>query len=132
MTALSTVPAQRPAPLPAPEGRGRTEVADRVVTKIACCAAREVPEVREVNLRALPWAPASSGEVHGGQAVVRLNVRVAYPAPLRAVAGRLREHVMRRVALQTGLRVTRLDITMTDLDVTTSGRGVVPTGRELP
>ncbi|WP_043618397.1 Asp23/Gls24 family envelope stress response protein [Nonomuraea candida] len=116
MTATGvTVPAQRPAPLPAPERRGRTEVADRVVTKIACCAAREVPEVREVHQRARPWARASDCEVHGGRATVRLNVSVAYPAPLHAVAARLREHVIRRVAYQTGVEVSRLDITMTDL-----------------
>ncbi|MEV0996302.1 hypothetical protein [Nonomuraea sp. NPDC050202] len=109
-----TVPAQRRAPLPAPERRGRTEIADRVVSKIACVAAAEVPEVRDVQPRGLPWTP-SAGEVHGDQAVVRLNVSVAYPSPLHAVAARLREHVIRRVAAQTGLYVTRLDITMTDV-----------------
>ncbi|MEV0615571.1 hypothetical protein AB0I81_19815 [Nonomuraea sp. NPDC050404] len=99
----------------APEPRGHTEVADRVITKIACCAAEEVPEVREVHVRGRPWARASDGEVNGGQATVRLNVAVAYPAPLHAVAARLREHVIRRVAFQTGVEVSRLDITMTDL-----------------
>lgn len=115
MTTMTTVPAQRPAPLPAPERRGYTEIADRVVTKIARCAALEVPEVREVHLHGLPWSRPTSGEVHGAQATVRLNVSVAYPSPLHAVAARLREHVTRRVAVQTGLDVTRLDITMTDL-----------------
>ncbi|MEV4801068.1 Asp23/Gls24 family envelope stress response protein [Nonomuraea sp. NPDC049421] len=115
MTVLSTVPAQRPAPPPAPELRGRTEISDRVVTKIACMAAREVPEVRDVQLRTLPWARPSGGEVHKGQTTLRLSVSVAYPAPLHAVAARLREHVTRRVAAQTGLNVARLDITMTDL-----------------
>ncbi|TMS00748.1 Asp23/Gls24 family envelope stress response protein [Nonomuraea basaltis] len=107
-----TVPAQR---LPPPERRGRTEIAGRAVTKIACCAAEEVPEVRAVHLRGLPWTHPSSAEVHGDLAVIRMDVSVAYPSPLHAVAVRLREHVIRRVTYQTGLTVTRLDITMTDL-----------------
>ncbi|MEV0230458.1 Asp23/Gls24 family envelope stress response protein [Nonomuraea sp. NPDC050786] len=110
-----TVPAQRPTPQPPPELRGRTQIAGRVVSKIACCAAAEIPEVREVHLGNLPWARSSSAEVRGEQAAVRLTVSVAYPSPLRAVAARLREHVIGRVAAQTGLDVTRLDVTMTDL-----------------
>ncbi|WP_346111370.1 Asp23/Gls24 family envelope stress response protein [Nonomuraea maheshkhaliensis] len=110
------MPAQRATPLPSPERRGRTEISDRVITKIACGAAMEVPEVRDARPRGLPWTRASGGAVHGGQAALRLNVRVGYPSPLHAVARRLREHVTRRVAAHTGLDVTRLDITMTDLD----------------
>lgn len=113
-----TVPRQRLAPSAEPGRRGRTEIADRVVAKIACCAAREVPEVRDVRLGGTPWTRSSSAEVRGDQATVKLNVTVAYPVPLHAVAVRLREHVRNRVAMQTGLTVTRLDLTMTDLDVT--------------
>ncbi|GAA3231209.1 Asp23/Gls24 family envelope stress response protein [Nonomuraea helvata] len=114
-TGTAAVPAQRPAPQPPPELRGRTQVAGRVVSKIACCAAAEVPEVREVHLGNLPWTRSSSAEVRGDQAAVRLTVSLAYPSPLRAVAARLREHVIDRVATQTGLNVTRLDVTVTDL-----------------
>ncbi|NUP01562.1 MAG: Asp23/Gls24 family envelope stress response protein [Nonomuraea sp.] len=111
-----TVPRQRLAPTAEPERRGRTEITDRVVAKIACCAAREVPEVRDVRLGGMPWTRSTSAEVRGDRATVKLNVTVAYPAPLHAVAARLREHVRNRVAMQTGLTVTRLDVTMTDLD----------------
>ncbi|MEV4114177.1 Asp23/Gls24 family envelope stress response protein [Nonomuraea sp. NPDC049695] len=114
-TGTATVPAQRPAPQPPPELRGRTQIADRVVSKIACCAAAEVPEVREVHLGNLPWTRSSNAEVRGDQAAVRLTVSLAYPSPLRAVAARLRKHVIGRVAAQTGLTVTRLDVTVTDL-----------------
>ncbi|MEU8359561.1 Asp23/Gls24 family envelope stress response protein [Nonomuraea sp. NPDC048882] len=110
------MPAQRAAPLPSPERRGRTEISDRAITKIACGAAMEVPEVRDARPRGLPWTRTSGGAVHGNQAALRLNVSVGYPSPLHAVARRLREHVTRRVAAHTGLDVTRLDITMTDLD----------------
>ncbi|MEO3800959.1 hypothetical protein [Nonomuraea sp. B1E8] len=134
--ATVTVPAQRRPPPPPPEGRGRTEVAGQVVLKIACLAAAEVPEVREVHSRtapwsrhpdagagrgstpggkAAPWRRSSSAEVRGGRATIRLHVGVAYPAPLRVVAARLREHVSRRVAVQTGLEVGRLDVIVTDL-----------------
>ncbi|TDD09067.1 Asp23/Gls24 family envelope stress response protein [Nonomuraea deserti] len=158
-TATVTVPAQRRPPQPPPEGRGRTEVADQVVLKIACLAAAEVAEVREVHCRtapwgrspgagaapgrgrqpggkaapwrrggkgatwggsaggkAAPWGRSSSAEVRRGRAGIRLHVSVAYPAPLRVVAARLREHVSRRVAVQTGLEVSRLDVIVTDLD----------------
>ncbi|TDE59476.1 Asp23/Gls24 family envelope stress response protein [Nonomuraea mesophila] len=131
--ATVTVPAQRRPPRPPPEGRGRTEVADQVVLKVACVAAEELPEVHEVRVRSAPWnrspgagsrgrtsgglAPgrSSGAEVRGGRATIRLHVVVAYPAPLRAVAARLREHVSRRVAGQTGLEVTRLDVIVTGL-----------------
>ncbi|TDD26414.1 Asp23/Gls24 family envelope stress response protein [Nonomuraea diastatica] len=114
-TATVTVPAQRRAPQPPPEGRGRTEVADQVVLKIACVAAAEVPDVREVHTRTAPWGRSSSAEVRGGRATIRLHVGIAYPVQLRVVAARLREHVSRRVAVQTGLEVSRLDVIVTDL-----------------
>ncbi|WP_235854287.1 Asp23/Gls24 family envelope stress response protein [Nonomuraea aridisoli] len=110
-----TVPAQRPAPLSAPERRGRTEIADRAVAKIACCAAREVPEVRDVRMGGSPWARPSAARVRGEQASLRLNVSMAYPTPLHAAVARLREHVIRRVEHQTGLEVRRLDIVVSEL-----------------
>ncbi|MEV0626316.1 Asp23/Gls24 family envelope stress response protein [Nonomuraea wenchangensis] len=108
------VPGQRPAP-PPPEVRGRTRIADQVVTKIACCAAGEVPEVLRVRPGGGTWrSPSSDAEVHGEQAAVYLSVSVAYPSPLREVAARVRQHVIARVAAQTGLDVTHLDVTITD------------------
>lgn len=115
-TGAVTVPAQRPTPQPPPELRGRTRVESVVVTKIACSAAAEIPEIREVYFTGLPWARSSGAEVRGDQATIRLNVSVAYPSRLRAVAARLREHVIGRVAEQTGLNVARLDVNMIDLE----------------
>ncbi|SEM72328.1 Asp23/Gls24 family envelope stress response protein [Nonomuraea pusilla] len=106
------VPRQRRPPPPAPESRGRTEVGDRAATVIALAAAREVPGVRKVHQGGLPWTRASRVTVRGARAEIELSVTVGYPAPLREVARRLREHVTRRVAEQAGLRVTRLDIGM--------------------
>ncbi|MFC4007879.1 Asp23/Gls24 family envelope stress response protein [Nonomuraea purpurea] len=117
MNSTVTVPAQRRPPLPEPEHRGRTEIAPRAVIKIACHAAREVPEVREVQMRPAgrPRGRVSSVRVHRDWATVRLNVSVVYPSPLRAVGERLRQHVIERVVSQTGLKVVRLDVIMTNL-----------------
>ncbi|NRQ37222.1 Asp23/Gls24 family envelope stress response protein [Nonomuraea sp. NN258] len=112
-----TVPEQRRPPQAAPERRGNTAIADRVAMKIACCAAREIPEVREVHLGGLPWSRSSSAEVRGDRVTINLNLSMVYPSPLRAVAARLREHVSNRVHEQTGLHVDRVDLTLTDLDV---------------
>ncbi|MEZ7131858.1 Asp23/Gls24 family envelope stress response protein [Nonomuraea sp. AD125B] len=110
---IVTVPGQRPAP-PPPEVRGRTRIADEVVTKIACCAAGEVPEVLGVHPGGGWRSPSSDAEVRGERAAVHLSVSVAYPSPLRDVAARVRQHVIARVAAQTGLNVTHLDVTITD------------------
>ncbi|MEV4577831.1 Asp23/Gls24 family envelope stress response protein [Nonomuraea jabiensis] len=107
------VPGQRTAP-PPPEVRGRTRIAGRVVTKIACCAAGEVPEVLRVRPGGASRSRSSDAEVRGEQATVHLSVSVAYPSPLRTVAARVRQHVIARVTAQTGLNVTRLDVTITD------------------
>jgi uncharacterized alkaline shock family protein YloU len=110
------VPGQRPAPAVPPERRGRTEVTDRVAAKIARHAAREVAGVREVIERAgLRGTRPSSATVRGDTVEVGLTVSVAYPMPLRAVAAAIRSHVASRIATLTGLQVSHVDITMTEL-----------------
>ncbi|HUR05323.1 MAG TPA: Asp23/Gls24 family envelope stress response protein [Nonomuraea sp.] len=117
-TAVVVVPEQRPAPVP-PERRGRTEVADRVAGKIAGHVAREVAGVREVSERGgLRRTRPASATVRGDGVEIGLTVSVAYPAPLRAVAGQIRNHVAARVAALTGLRVSRVDVTMTEFTMT--------------
>ena len=112
------VPEQRPAPVP-PERRGRTEVADRVAGKIAGRAACEVAGVRDVSERGgLRKTRTASATVRGGEVEIGLTVSVAYPVPLRAVAAQIRNHVAARVATLTGLRVSRVDVTMTELTMT--------------
>lgn len=110
--ASTTAPARQPA---AAERRGRTEISDRAVTKIACRAALEVPEVRDAYLGTSLWARRSGSRVRGGRATLKLTVSMAYPTPLHAVSARLREHVIRRVEQQTGLEVRRLDIVMDEI-----------------
>ncbi|WP_433516101.1 Asp23/Gls24 family envelope stress response protein [Nonomuraea sp. CA-143628] len=111
------VPGQRPTPAVPPEGRGRTEVTDRVAAKIARCAAGEVAGVREVIERGggLRGTRPASATVRGDTVEIGLTVSVAYPMPLRVVAAAIRSHVASRIAALTGLEVSHVDITMAEL-----------------
>ena len=94
---------------------GRTQVSDRAVTKIACHAAEEVPEVTRVERGRRAFGGGSSATVRVDHVTVDLRVTVAYPAPLRTVADAVRQHVAARVHELTGLPVTRVDLTLADL-----------------
>ncbi|MEV6153180.1 Asp23/Gls24 family envelope stress response protein [Nonomuraea sp. NPDC052129] len=110
------VPGQRPTPAVPPEGRGRTEVTDRVAAKIARHAAGEVAGVREVIERGgLRGTRPASATVRGDTVEIGLTVSVAYPMPLRGVAAAIRSHVASRIAALTGLQVSHVDITMAEL-----------------
>jgi uncharacterized alkaline shock family protein YloU len=96
---------------PAPERRGRTEIAERVLEKIA---ARALTEVEEAGVRpgraSREAAPRVTAWVDGALAVLWMRISVSYPAPLREVTRRLREHVRTRVGDLTGLDVRQVDI----------------------
>lgn len=103
----------------APEQRGRTDIADRVLARIATHALTEVGEVGGVARRVLgvPLGPDSAqtgprvdAHVDGRLATLRMTVSVVYPAPVRQVARRLREHVAGRVTEMTGLEVRQVDV----------------------
>ncbi|GAA3114702.1 Asp23/Gls24 family envelope stress response protein [Streptosporangium carneum] len=124
--APGTASAARPAApgrqaVPA-ERRGRTDIPERVVTRIAAHAAAEVARVREVRERGpLAFGGHTHATVDGGLALLELEVSVEYPAPLAQMAEEIRRHVNERVHTLTGLTVGQIDI-----DVT----GVVPALRE--
>jgi uncharacterized alkaline shock family protein YloU len=118
----------------APEHRGRTEIADRVLAKIASRALTEVDEAGGAARRVLgvplgrdsmegtPWVTA---KVDGGLATLRMRISVAYPAPVREVTRHLRELVRTRVGELTGLDVREVDIDVSRLLPTEpSGRRV--------
>lgn len=94
------------------ERRGRTEIADKVAARIAVRSAAELPEVLRVTEGGPPWAHASGAKVDEGTVLVHLSVTVAYPAPLRTLSERIRDHVASRVAELTGLPVGRVDLTI--------------------
>ncbi|MFI6483497.1 hypothetical protein ACIBH1_36595 [Nonomuraea sp. NPDC050663] len=115
MTTLVAAPAQV---------RGRTEVSDRVVSKLARVVAGEVAGVSlENQAGGLPWGGSSGGTVSGEFATIRLTVAIAYPAPIRTTAERLRQHVASRITELTGLGVSRVDLKVASLTVTSQGSG---------
>ncbi|SFK47603.1 Uncharacterized conserved protein YloU, alkaline shock protein (Asp23) family [Streptosporangium canum] len=114
--AARSAPPVRPA-VPA-ERRGKTDIPERVVSRIAARAAREVARVREVRERGpLTFGERTRATLDGDLTVLRLDVSVEYPAPLRQVTEAVRRHVADRVSVLTGLHIDHIDI-----DVT----GVVP------
>lgn len=115
MTTLAAAPAQV---------RGRTEVSDRVVSKLARMVAGEMAGVSVAGQAGgLPWGGSSGGTVSGELATIRLTVTIAYPAPIRATAERLRQHVAARITELTGLGVSRVDLKVASLTVPSQGSG---------
>ncbi|MEU3165305.1 Asp23/Gls24 family envelope stress response protein [Streptosporangium sp. NPDC006930] len=115
-TGLPAVPAQpswRGVPA---ERRGRTEISDQVVSRIAAHAAGEVPRVREVG----EWKPlffrgGTHATLDGELATLQLDVTVEYPAPIREVAEEVRRHVAERVMTLTGKDVGHIDVNVTSV-----------------
>lgn len=103
----------------APERRGRTEIAERVVEKIAARALTEVEEAGGTARRVLgvrlgrgsdEAAPQVTAWIDGALVVLWMRISVGYPAPVRDVTRRLRDHVRTRVGDLTGLDVRQVDI----------------------
>jgi uncharacterized alkaline shock family protein YloU len=116
---------------------GRTELGmiginDRVVEKMAARAVVEIPDAgaaaprvlgrsvtgaaalgaRPTSLTALPKA---SADVDGSTVILDLSISVRWPASVPEVTSAVREHVRGRVGELTGLTVTEVTISVTDL-----------------
>jgi uncharacterized alkaline shock family protein YloU len=105
------VSAETGSPGAAVDGRGGTEVAGRVVARIARQALAEVDDALPAPRRTLGRGSGEAGAwVDGSLAAVTLRVAVVYPAPVREVTRRLREHVRAVVGRLTGLDVRQVDI----------------------
>ncbi|WP_329085249.1 MULTISPECIES: Asp23/Gls24 family envelope stress response protein [unclassified Streptosporangium] len=131
---LPAVPAQ-PSPRGVPaERRGRTEISDRVVSRIAAHAAGEVARVGEVGERGpLSFRGGTRATLDGELATLQLDVTVEYPAPIREVAEEVRRHVAERVMALTGKDVGYIDITVTGVTPardTSRTRDAVPAAGE--
>ncbi|MEV7966081.1 Asp23/Gls24 family envelope stress response protein [Sphaerisporangium sp. NPDC088356] len=101
------------------EARGRTEVSDRVLERVAARAVSEVDQIGGAAPRLLSvplgrdvpgGAPKVSAHADGRLAIVRVTLSVTYPAPIRQAVHRVREHVMSRVHELTGLEARQVDI----------------------
>ncbi|SDF85532.1 Asp23/Gls24 family envelope stress response protein [Klenkia brasiliensis] len=108
-------------PLPDPELRGRTTVADRAVERLAAAAAAEVDLATGSARRVLglpvsdPDRPRVTARVHGDEATVEVDLAVAWPAPVGQVARRVRARVAEQLADLAGLRAVRVDVRVTAL-----------------
>ena len=135
---MTTDTALRSGAPDAPDSKvGRTELGmisinDRVVQKMAACAAVEIADAggaaprllgRSVSGAAafggrgtsLTSLPKVSADVDGSVAVLDLSISVRWPASVPEVTGAVREHVRSRVHELTGLTVTEVSISVTDL-----------------
>lgn len=113
---VGTVPAAGTEIPDDPARRGRTVLLDRVVERTAAAAAAEVEHVHAAGRGAvgqlLGTRPTVAVQlsIDGHLAQLVLEVEVDYPAPLRQVTRRLREHVVGRVHDLCAITVTDLDI----------------------
>ena len=118
-----------------PAGRtelGMISINDRVVEKMAARAAAEISDAgaaaprvlgrsvtgaaalgaRTTSLTALP---KSSADIDGSIVILDLSISVRWPASVPEVTSAVREHVRGRVHELTGLTVTEVSISVTDL-----------------
>ena len=110
--------------------RGTTTIQDGVVSKVAGIAAQEVDGVRMGGgasqavgsiMSAVPGVSSASQsqgvsvEVGEVEAAVDLNLIVEYGRTIHQIAEAVRNNVIRRVENLVGLRVTEVNISVTDI-----------------
>jgi uncharacterized alkaline shock family protein YloU len=123
------------APSPSASGRaaaaerGRTVITRQAVERITRHLVDQCPDVEGGSRRWLGVAvgdgAAADAWLHGTTAVsLAVRCAVPYPRPVRASAEALRQLLIARVAELTGMRVQRVDITVTGLPAGAGGRRV--------
>jgi uncharacterized alkaline shock family protein YloU len=132
MTSDTAVDLAPPDVRPGRSDLGTISISSRVVQKLAARAAVEVPDAgaaaprvvgrsvtgaralggRRTSLTDLPRAEA---EVDGSTAALALWVSIRWPASVPGVSAAVRDHVRDRVRTLTGLEVTEVSISVTDL-----------------
>ena len=109
--------------------RGTTTIAEVVVTKVAGLAAREVSGVHRLGgavaralgavTQRLPVGDSATQgvnvEVTDSDARVSMSVIIDYGESIPEVAQAIRDNVVRRIEGTTGLHVSAVDISVTDL-----------------
>ncbi len=118
--------------------RGKTSIADSVVSKIAGIATREIAGIHNMGSGAaralgtirdkLPGSGPARGvtqgvsvEVGERQAAIDLDVVVEYGVPIVDVANAVRDNVASRVERMTGLEVTEVNVTVDDIYLESEG-----------
>ncbi|RFC71065.1 Asp23/Gls24 family envelope stress response protein [Streptomyces sp. AcE210] len=116
-----------------PETRGKTTIADGVVTKIAGTAAREVPGIHNLGAgmarafgavrERVPGADTGGVgrgvkvEVGERQAALDIDVVVEYGYPIVDVAAEVRVNVISAVERMTGLEVIEVNLVIDDVNL---------------
>lgn len=108
---------------PEAERRGRLDVADQVVEKIAAAALAETDGVgsssgtvdRMLGRDEASGRPRVTATVSGRSVRLDARISVTYPSPVAATCDRARAHVVRQVESLTGLGVDRVDIEVSAL-----------------
>jgi uncharacterized alkaline shock family protein YloU len=117
-------PALRVLALNVPGQRGRTTIADKVVTRVAARAVSEVAQTggaaRELIGIALGRQSGAgmarvSARIDGELTMISMRLSVNYPAPVRTLTREVRSHVIERVTDLTGLEVRQVDIEVAGL-----------------
>lgn len=105
---------RRPLTVVPPGERGATQIADRVVAKIASQAAREV--LGDLSEDTAP--PHATVVVHHGAARVRVHLELDYPSDIGASCARVRRHVVERVVALVGMAVPEVAVHVERLHLT--------------
>jgi len=118
---VSDVDARQPAT--GPGQRGRLDIAERVVERIATIAAAEVPGVLTTGstLEGVLGRryPKAGAEVAGRHATVSVDVAVAWAAALADTAASVRDRVQARVQELAGLQVDAVHVTVANVVIET-------------
>jgi len=108
--------------LPQPAERGRLDIAERVVERVAGIAACEVSGVHPVGsgLEGVVGRqyPKVKAEMAGGHARINLDIAVTWPMPLAATAAEVRRHVGDRLTSLLGLTIDAVDVTVATVSAT--------------
>jgi uncharacterized alkaline shock family protein YloU len=132
---MTTATADQPPVPGSPPGRtelGMISINDRVVEKVAACAAAEVADAGAAVHRGLGRSltgaaalggrgtsptrlPKTSADIDGSTVFLDLSISVRWPASVPEVTSAVREHVRSRVRELTGMTVAEVDISVTDL-----------------
>jgi len=114
--------AKSPGAKPTEEQRGKTFIADDVVSIIARIAAEQVEGVHQIgdsNLRGmiarLGRSKGIEAEVGLKEAAVDIEVVVEYGYPIRQVAQELRQQIIDGVEFMTGRKVIEVNVHVVDV-----------------
>jgi uncharacterized alkaline shock family protein YloU len=121
-TALESKRTPETHKLAPPESRGKTFIADEVVSIIARHAAEGIDGIHRIGQSSFRSLFSRMGRHHGvesevgmQEAAVDLEITVEFGYPIRELAGALRAHVIDAVEQMTGRRVVEVNISVMDV-----------------